>query len=391
MRDEKYKIECETFLEIMETEKAWEKLRYSKILIQNQIINFKSAEELINQMAAKNFHISDFLKICIEDNLLPYPSDTVSFIHDLNYGYQLLKMVKDIESTNEKVRRRVNGQMEEFHVVYAKIGPEPVTVQVHASGIPSPRYEWYYRPNDEPGSPTEDFKWTILQATQDNVLYFDPFTFSDSGYYYCRIQHNLCVVAEVTREKLDDWTTSKKIFLRPEKGTLIITKQPVPAECSFGGSAEFQCQAESFEIITYQWYKDEDKLIGEDKQVLRLTGVTLENTGNYHCMASTYLMKEKSVTARLSVNTSSPVNGIQDDIDIIGVGDKMVIKAQPILPRYARQPMPIGEKISLRFEVACGHLIVYEWLKQGIREDVTVSPPEISVRSSITPIAVGRE
>ena len=40
--------------------------RYSKILIQNHIINFKSAEELMNQMAAKNFHISDFLKICIE-------------------------------------------------------------------------------------------------------------------------------------------------------------------------------------------------------------------------------------------------------------------------------------------------------------------------------------
>merc|ERR1719233_1266421 len=123
MRDEKYKIECETFLEIMETEKAWEKLRYSKILIQNHIINFKSAEELINQMAAKNFHISDFLKICIEDNLLPYPSDTVSFLHDLNYGYQLLKTVRDIDSSCEKVKRKVNDVAEEFHVVYAKVGP----------------------------------------------------------------------------------------------------------------------------------------------------------------------------------------------------------------------------------------------------------------------------
>ena len=39
---------------------------------------------------------------------------------------------QDIESTNERVRRRVNGQTEEFWVVYAKIGPEPVTIQVHA-------------------------------------------------------------------------------------------------------------------------------------------------------------------------------------------------------------------------------------------------------------------
>ena len=62
-----------------------------------------------------------------------------------------LFLLQDIESTNEKVRRKVNGQMEEFNVVYARIGPDPVTVEVHASGIPSPRYEWYYRPNDEVG------------------------------------------------------------------------------------------------------------------------------------------------------------------------------------------------------------------------------------------------
>ena len=58
---------------IMETEQSWDKLRYSQILVRNQIINFKSATELLNLMASKNFTISHFLKICIEDNLLPYP------------------------------------------------------------------------------------------------------------------------------------------------------------------------------------------------------------------------------------------------------------------------------------------------------------------------------
>ena len=95
---------------------------------------------------------------------------------------------------------------------------------MQASGIPSPRYEWFYRPNDDPNTPGEDFVWTPLSATQDNVLYFDPFTFSDSGYYYCRISHNLCVVAEVTKGKLDDYFTSKKIFLRPERGSLVISR-----------------------------------------------------------------------------------------------------------------------------------------------------------------------
>ena len=48
--------------------------------------------------------------------------------------------------------------------------------------------------------------------------------------------------------------------------------------------------------------------------------------------------------------------------------------------RYAQQPMAIGEKINLKFEVSCGRPVVYEWMKRGVREDVTVSPPEISVR-----------
>ncbi len=29
-----------------------------------------------------------------------------------------------------------------------------------------------------------------------------------------------------------------------------------------GGSAEFYCAAESFELLSYQWYKDDEKLIG---------------------------------------------------------------------------------------------------------------------------------
>ena len=117
LRDEEFSREADTFIRIMETEQSWDKLRYSKILIQNQIIDFKSASELLNLMATKNFTISHFLKISIEDNLLPYPSDTVSFLHDLNYGYQLLKMVRDIDSSNERVKRRVNNVIEEFFVL----------------------------------------------------------------------------------------------------------------------------------------------------------------------------------------------------------------------------------------------------------------------------------
>ena len=88
-----------------------------------------------------------------------------------------------------------------------------------------------------------------------------------------------------------DWTDCKS--------SLHHCRQPVPAECSFGGTVQFECEGESYELLSYQWYKDEDKLVGEDNSVLRLTNLTLENTGNYHCVVSTSVMREKSYVVRL--------------------------------------------------------------------------------------------
>ena len=150
----------------------------------------------------------------------------------------------------------------------------------------------------------------------------------------------------------------------------------------------FECEGESFEELYYQWFKDEDKLVGEDKPQLRLSNLTLENTGNYHCLVSTDLMGEKSYAVRLSVNTSSPTfSAVCEDEVEAGVGDQMVVRSQPELPKYAQQPMAIGEKITLKFEVACGRPVTYEWLKQGVREDVTVAPPEVTVRSGVAPVS----
>lgn len=96
-----------------------------------------------------------------------------------------------------------------------------------------------------------------------------------------------------------------------------------------------------------------------------------------------------------------------DDVDMVnGDGDQMVIKTQPELPKYAQQPMPIGEKVNLKFEVTCGRPVTYEWLKQGVKEELVsqsngASPGNgvgtgaglggCQVRSAITPVSNGRE
>ena len=93
------------------------------------------------------------------------------------------------------------------------------------------------------------------------------------------------------------------------------------------------------------------------------------------------------------MNTSSPISANWDSGSEggEGAGDQMVVRTQPDLPKYARQPMAIGEKINLKFEVTCGRPVTYEWMKQGLREDVTVSPPEVTVRVGVSPVSSGRE
>jgi hypothetical protein len=67
----------------------------------------------------------------------------------------------------------------------------------------------------------------------------------------------------------------KLYVLSLEKGSLVISKQPQPAECSFGDSVSFEIEAESFELLSYQWYKDEEKLLGTVPYYLFLTWSTV--------------------------------------------------------------------------------------------------------------------
>ena len=77
---------------------------------------------------------------------------------------------------------------------------------------------------------------------------------------------------------------------------------------------------------------------------------------------------------------------IDDELLSSGVGDVMVVRSQPITPKLARYPMPIGEKITLKFEVACGRPVLYEWLKQGVTEDITQEPVDMSVKATVMPV-----
>jgi hypothetical protein len=47
---------------------------------------------------------------------------------------------------------------------------------------------------------------------------------------------------------------------------LVISKQPQSAEASFGDSVTMEIEAESFELLSYQWYKDDEKIVGRSDE-----------------------------------------------------------------------------------------------------------------------------
>ena len=57
----------------------------------------------------------------------------------------------------------------------------------------------------------------------------------------------------------------------------------------------------NLQMLSYQWYKDDEKLVGEEQPQLKLSNLTLENTGNYHCQVSTQVSLRQNCTLEITI------------------------------------------------------------------------------------------
>ena len=67
-----------------------------------------------------------------------------------------------------------------------------------------------------------------------------------------------------------------------------ITTQPKPVNTQYGSDAILSCRAEGLpgQVITYEWYKGEEKVPSGNSGDLKISKVTCEDEGEYHCVAS---------------------------------------------------------------------------------------------------------
>ena len=95
-----------------------------------------------------------------------------------------------------------------------------------------------------------------------------------------------------------------------------IARHPKSQTPKEGSKVELACKLEKkSKNFMYQWFKDDVALIGQDKSVLELNPVQLQDFGCYMCLVSykdLYGEAKKSNTARLDVIHHPGLNGMSE-------------------------------------------------------------------------------
>ncbi|KAL5460632.1 hypothetical protein EMCRGX_G034090 [Ephydatia muelleri] len=133
---------------------------------------------------------------------------------------------------------------------------------------------------------------------------------------------------------------------------VVITTQPKPVNTQYGSDAIFSCRAEGLpgQVITYEWYKGEEKVPSGNSAVLCIPTVTCEDEGQYHCVAS--------------CGSRKPV--ISDRIKLhveLNEADHIEITEHPQAEIEAR----VNETITLKCRAhnTSGKELDYQWFKEN--------------------------
>jgi endonuclease I len=81
-----------------------------------------------------------------------------------------------------------------------------------------------------------------------------------------------------------------------------ITQQPISQTICEGDAAEFTVTGSSNSEIQYQWYKNNEIIVGDTLNNLSFTNTTISNAGNYFCALTNQFSTQNTDTVLLTVN-----------------------------------------------------------------------------------------
>lgn len=146
---------------------------------------------------------------------------------------------------------------------YAGFVGDDVTLHATAVSSPAPHeYQWERSDDGESG-------WSDVEGATSSSLEFVSIQYPDRGYYRLKATN------------ANGTATSEAALISLSFPNPVIVTQPVSVAVEAGGTVQLEVVASGEGFLSYQWYKNGDPLDGEVAATLELTGVSLDDEGEY--------------------------------------------------------------------------------------------------------------
>ena len=310
----------------------------------------------------------DFFKSVKEENFAWFVTNTINALDLRTYLTRfMISMLKVFKPLT------VVADIDE-PAIKAELGSNFV-LHFQASGCPRPSYEWFFMP---PGS----MRWTTLNMDHE-YLSFSDLEVEDCGFYQCQVRH-CCAVMEKGKVTEVPGIYSKCVEVSIATGSIFIKKNPVDVSVPYGGKVQLSIQAQSLLPLSYQWYRDENPLVGEEDSEMVVHQANFDIAGKYKCLVKNSVKIKDSKTATLVVEI--PTKEELKSNSLTFTNESILLLKQPCLsdPSVKRA---IGERITLSCSAVCKYTLDYEWVRQGFVQDLVEEPRDPIPKTSIEPVS----
>jgi hypothetical protein len=170
---------------------------------------------------------------------------------------------------------------------------QTASLSVVASGLPAPTLVWQTRAANSTGA------WSDVTGTGDNTPNYTttPMALADNGVQYRVVATNAMGSTESAAVSI----SVSDFAVAPS-----ITTQPASLNVASGSDAVFAVDAHGTEALSYQWYRNGTAVPGANSPVLRLTGVSILNSGTFSVTVSNDAGDADSNAAVLNVYPGTP-------------------------------------------------------------------------------------
>ncbi len=222
------------------------------------------------------------------------------------------------------------------HSILVRTG-QTASLSATASGLPAPTLQWQSRPANSTGAWSDVATGT--GATTANYT-TAALALGDNGTQYRMVATNAVGSVE---------STAVTVSVSDLDVAPTIATQPASVSVASGSDAVFAVDARGTEALSYQWYRNGSTLAGANSAVLRLTSLTILNSGSFTVRVSNAAGNVESNAAVLNVFPGTPA-----------------AVAPTIVTQPASLSVNVGNTATFAVGVDGSGPFTFQWRKDGV-------------------------